>query len=176
MHPYSNTLSYERKRPRTKQLVIGLIVLAIGAYWVIQAFRRGSFTANPSGVAFIASARPADGEKNVLPNTHIEARLNPGQAIDPGTVDLSTVKLLRASDKELVPAAVNVSAAGDVITLTPIAMLEANTQYTFEIRGVKDLTETDLIPFNMTFTTSAGAPATTYPIGFEKVDLPSEHA
>jgi glucose/arabinose dehydrogenase len=150
MDPYPNTLSYERKQPRTKQLVIGLVVLAIGAFWVIQAMRRGSFTANPSGVSFITSSRPADGEKNVLPNAlHIEARLNAGQAINPDSVDTVTVKLYRTGDKKDIPAQVNTSAAGDVITLTPLEMLAPNTQYTFEVNGVKDVTDTKLIPYNM---------------------------
>ena len=172
---YPNTLNYERKAPRTKQMVIGLIVLALGAYWATQAFRKGSFTANPTGVSFITGTRPTDGEKDVLPNTFIEARLNPGQAIDPETVDLTTVKLYRTKDKRDVPAQVNTSAAGDVLTLTPLDMLDPNTQYTFEVKGVKDVTATDLIPFNMSFTTSGGAPATTYPVGFEKLDLPTDH-
>src|SRR5687767_4659482 len=125
MDPYPNTLSYERKTPRTKQLVIGLILLAMGAYWTIQAFRRGNFTANPSGVSYITNTRPADGERNVLPNAlHIEARLNPGQALNPETVDTTTVKLYRADDQKPVPAQVNTSTAGDVITLTPLGMLE----------------------------------------------------
>jgi glucose/arabinose dehydrogenase len=169
MDPHANTLSYERKTPRTKQLVIGLIVLAIGAYWVIQAMRRGNFTANPAGVSYITNTRPADGEKNVLPNAlHIEARLNSGQAINPETVDTVTVKLYRSADRKDVPAQVNTSAAGDVITLTPLQMLEPSTQYTFEVNGVKDVTDTKLIPHKMSFTTSEGAPATTYPVGFEK--------
>ncbi|MEA2710871.1 MAG: large repetitive protein [Phycisphaerales bacterium] len=176
MQSQSSTLMYERKTPRTKQLVIGLIVLALGAFWVIQAVRRGSFMANPSAVTTITSSRPANGEKDVLPNTHIQAWLNAGQAIDPATVDVSTIKLYRTKDKQPVPAQVNTSAAGDVITLTPLGMLEPNTQYTFEVRGVKDLGDAELIPFEMSFTTSAGAPATTYPVGFEKIDLPSDHA
>lgn len=174
-HP--NTLMYERRTPRTKQLVIGLIVLALGAYWTIQAFRRGSFTANPSGVAFITSSRPADGENNVLPNSlHIEARLNAGQAINPETVDVTTVRLYRTDNQQPVPAQVNTSAAGDVVTLTPLNMLESNTRYTFEMRGVRDVTETELIPYKMSFTTSEGAPATTYPVGFEKVSVQSDPA
>src|SRR5687768_12266593 len=177
MDPYPNTLSYERKTPRTRQLVIGLILLAIGAYWTIQAFRRGNFTANPAGVTFVTNTRPADGEKNVLPNSlHIEARLNAGQAVNPESVDTTTVQLYRTDNRRGVPAQVNTSAAGDVITLTPLDMLEPNTQYTFEVRGVKDVTDTNVMPFNMSFTTSAGAPATTYPVGFEKADLPSDNA
>ena len=177
MDPYSNTLSYERRTPRTRQLVIGLLVLAIGAFWVIRAMTKGSFTANPAGVSYITSSRPADGEKNVLPNSlHIEARLNPGQAINPDTVDTVTVKLLRTADRKDIPAQVNTSAAGDVITLTPLQILESNTQYTFEVQGVKDITDTKLLPFNMSFTTSEGAPATTYPAGFEKSDLHSDDA
>ena len=41
------------------------IVLSLGAYWAVQAFRRGQFMADPSGVAFITSTRPANGEKNL---------------------------------------------------------------------------------------------------------------
>ena len=176
MDPYTNTLHYERRKPRTKQLVIGLLVLAAGSFWVIQSMRHGSFTANPSGVSFITSSRPADGEKNVLPNAlHIEARLNNGQAVNPDTVTAATVKLYRAADNRDIPAQVNTSAAGDVITLTPLQMLESNTKYTFEVDGVKDVTDTKLLKFDMSFTTSEGAPATTYPAGFEKSDLPSDN-
>ena len=177
MDPYPNTLSYERKTPRTKQLVIGLILLAMGAYWTIQAIRRGNFTANPAGVSYITNTRPADGEKNVLPNAlHIEARLNPGQAINPETVDTTTVRLYRTDNQKPVPAQVNTSAAGDVITLTPLDMLEPSTKYTFEVNGVKDVTDTKLMPFNMSFTTSEAAPATPYPVGFEKSDVSSDSA
>ena len=177
MDPYPNTLSYERKRPRTTQLVVGLLLLALGAYWTIQAYRRGNFTANPSGVSYITNTRPADGERNVLPNAlHIEARLNPGQALNPDTVDSTTVKLYRADDQKPVPAQVNTSTAGDVITLTPLGMLESMTKYTFEVRGVKDVTDTAVMPYTMSFTTSEGAPATTYPVGFEKSDVSSDNA
>jgi hypothetical protein len=66
--------------------------------------RKGSFTANPAGVSYITSSRPADGVTDVLPNAlHIEARLNPGQAINPDTVDHCHRQALRTAEARTSP-------------------------------------------------------------------------
>jgi hypothetical protein len=124
-------------------------------------------------VSFITNTRPSNGERDVLPNAFVEAHVNPGQALDPESIDASTVKLFRTKDKQLIPSNINVSAAGDTITLTPAQMLDPGTQYTFEVRGVKDLSDANVMPFDMTFTTSGGNTATTYPWALRRPTCPA---
>src|SRR2546422_1081252 len=62
------------------------------------------------------------------------------------------------------------------LVLTPMALLEPGTRYTFEVRGVKDTSGADLMKFNMSFTTSGGTPTESFPVAFEKIDLPSDAA
>src|SRR5438477_13173986 len=95
------------RRFNPKHLIIATIALAIGGFWIIQTLRRGSFHADPSGVTNITYTRPADGERDVLPNTFISAYLNPGHALDPDTLDQQTVMLYRTADHKLVPAQIN---------------------------------------------------------------------
>jgi hypothetical protein len=166
-----------RRKFRATHLLVALIVAGVVGYWVVQTFRRGSFMADASGVTIVTLTRPADGETGVLPNAFITANLNEGHAIDPAPDSLgpSTVRLYRTSDGKAVPAQISTSAAGDDIVLTPIAMLEPATKYTFEVNGVKDMAGAELMKFKMSFTTSgAGATTTTYPAAFEKIDLPGE--
>ena len=177
MYPQTppNPLSYEPRRSRAKQIVLAVIALSIGLLWVVQTFRRGTLTADPTAVTMITSSRPADGEREVLPNAFISAYLNEGHAIDPDSVDNLTVRLLKTDDKEIIPAQVNTSAAGDAIVLTPLRILEPLTRYTFEVKGVKNANGDELLPFSMSFTTAAGTPTTTYPAAFDRVPLPTEH-
>ena len=170
-----NPLSYEPKRSRAKQIILLTVAASIGLVWLVQTIRRGKLTADPAGVTTISYTRPADGESNVLPNAFISAYLNPGHAIDPESVDNRSVRLVTTDGEEMVAARVNTSAGGDAIILTPLTMLQPNTSYTFEIKGVTNLTGDELLPYSMKFTTSAGAPASTYPAAFDKVPLPSGH-
>jgi glucose/arabinose dehydrogenase len=158
---------------RAKQIIPAAILIVIGIIWVVQTMRKGAFVADPSGVAMVTNTRPANGEKDVLPNIFVSAYLNSGHAIDPGTLDVNTVRLYRTTDQHPVPAQVNTSAAGDDIVLTPLQFLDAATKYTFEVKGVKDSTGAELMPFQMTFTTGAGTASSTYPAAFEKIDLGS---
>lgn len=169
------SVPFEQPRPsRAKQILVAIVVVAIGAVWLVQAMRKGSFKADASGVTLIRSTRPVNGERDVLPNIHIAASLNDGNAIDPGTIDVTTVRLINNETKELIPAQVNTSAAGDDIVLTPAELLSPRTKYTFEIKGVKDTTGAELLPFSMTFTTGAGAPTTQFPAAFDKIELPGD--
>ncbi len=164
-----------RRKFSATHVLVALIVAGVVGYWGVQTFRHGKFMADASGVTIVTLTRPVDGETGVLPNAFVTANLNEGHAIDPGSLDASTVRLYRASDGKPVPAQVSTSAAGDDIVLTPIAMLDAGTKYTFEVDGVKDMAGAELMKFKMSFTTSgAGASESTYPAAFEKVDLPSE--
>ena len=99
---------------------------------------------------------------------------NPGSAIDPATVTPKSVRLFRQADRQEVAVAVNTSGAGDAIVLRPLDPLEANTQYTFEVNaGLRDTAGAPFKYFSTSFTSAAGAEATSLPIAFEKVALPA---
>jgi hypothetical protein len=67
---------------------------------------------------------------------------------------------------------VNTTGGGDAIVLTPKALLDANTTYTFEINdGVKDTGGVAFVPFVMSFTTGAASAPADPRIAFEKVQL-----
>src|SRR5213082_1981267 len=138
-----------RRGGRAGKIVIALVAAAIGTAWIVQTARRGKFTADPSGVTMVISTTPANGDREVLPNIFISAYLNPGHAIDRGTLDERSAVLYRAADHIPVAAQVSTSAACDDIVLTPVRMLEPQTQYTFEVKGVKDSTGAELLPFSM---------------------------
>ncbi|MEO6435087.1 MAG: Ig-like domain-containing protein [Tepidisphaeraceae bacterium] len=174
MQPQPDTLSYEPKRSRAKQIVLAAIALCIGLAWLVQTMRKGTFTADASAVSMVTYTRPAAGERDVLPNAFVSASLNAGHAIDPQSIDNTTVKLFRADNDEIVPAQVNTSAAGDAIVLTPLKMLQPRTTYTFQIKGVKDSTGADMLPYSMSFTTSGGSQSSRYPAAFDKVPLPGD--
>ncbi|MEM8873710.1 MAG: Ig-like domain-containing protein [Planctomycetota bacterium] len=92
--------------------------------------------------------------------------------LDVATVNSDTVELIRTSDNVKVPAAVNTTGGGDAIVLTPSALLDANTNYTFRITaGVLDEDGLQMVPFTSTFTTGATATPVPLNIAFEKVEL-----
>jgi hypothetical protein len=126
-------------------------------------------------VTRVTGTRPGDGEGGVLPNAFIAADVNlphTGHGIDSATLSPATVRLYRTSDRAPVAARVNTSGAGDSIVLTPLAMLEPETSYTFQVTsGLRDTSGDAFQPFRSTFTTAKGAPASDYPVAFEKVEL-----
>ena len=75
--------------------------------------------------------------------------------VDNSTITNQSVKLFKVSTETEIPATVNGSGGGDVISLTPNFPLEINTVYRFEVDGVKDLTGVAFAPFSSTFTTAA---------------------
>jgi glucose/arabinose dehydrogenase len=176
---FDPTLMPDAKRPlRAKHVIVAILVLLGAAAWIVQSMRKGSFEADPTGVSMVTASRPAEGDVGVMPNVFITAYLNNGHAIDPDpkTLNTMTVRLYRADDQyeKPVPAEVTTSAAGDDIVLKPIQVLEGSTKYTFEVKGVKDRAGADLLPYKMSFTTSAAATTSKYPAAFEKVQLPSD--
>lgn len=175
-YPQMAQFGPKSRRWPVKQIVLGIVALAIGGFWITQTARKGSFSADPSALTRVINSRPADGEHDVLPNTYVSADLNPGHAVDPDSLDAQTVQLYRASDRRPFPAQLNSSAAGDSIVLTPLEMLEPGTKYTFEVRGVKDTTGEELRPFAISFTTTGGAKSGTFPAAFEKVDVVGDAA
>ena len=67
----------------------------------------------------------------------------------------------------------NTSGGGDSIVVTPNDLLDADTEYTFEVTdGVKDTSGARFAPFVMTFKTASGAATSDYPVAFDKIALP----
>ncbi|MEO6435846.1 MAG: Ig-like domain-containing protein, partial [Tepidisphaeraceae bacterium] len=98
----------------------------------------------------------------------------PGAGVDPTTLNSTTVLLYRTSDRAVIPGVLNTSGGGDAIVLTPSALLDANTSYTFEVTDcVKDISGAAFVPFSMTFTTGALGGETDPSLAFEKIALPT---
>ena len=99
---------------------------------------------------------------------------NSGKVVDPATVNDGSVRLLRAGDGQVVPAAVNTSAAGDVIVLKPLRPLERNTRYVVQVLpALRDTGGASFRLFTASFTTAASVDAVAFPAAFEKVALPA---
>src|SRR5215212_4425822 len=118
------TLRPVKRRGAARRWIIAAFAVAVGLYWIVQTFRRGMFTADPSGVTMVTNTAPGKGENDVLPNAFISAYLNPGHSIDRGTLDGHSARLYRTGDHMPVAAQVSTSAACDDIVLTPMQMLE----------------------------------------------------
>ena len=123
----------------------------------------------------VTATRPASGATGVARDVFVAADVklpSPGHGVDAATLNGSTVKLYRASDRKLIDATVNTTGGGDAIVLTPKSQLDANTSYTFEINdGVKDTAGNAFVPFVTTFTTGTATTPADPRVAFEKVQL-----
>ncbi|HET9518879.1 MAG TPA: Ig-like domain-containing protein [Actinoplanes sp.] len=80
----------------------------------------------------------------------------PNGAVDPASLNSSTVTLTRVSDGSAVAANVVTSGGGDTINLSPSSPLAANTLYRFNVTsGVRDLTGAAFQPYRSVFTTGS---------------------
>jgi fibronectin type 3 domain-containing protein len=146
---------------------------------VTVAFDRFSIDAGVPVLArpYVTATRPANGEIGVSRDRFVAADVylpTPGAGIDNNTLNSTSVKLYRTSDKLAVGAVLNTSGGGDAIVLTPTVRLDANTTYTFEVTaGLKDTSGATFQPFSTTFTTGATGGETNASIAFEKVTLPT---
>ncbi|MBC8160026.1 MAG: choice-of-anchor D domain-containing protein [Roseiflexaceae bacterium] len=107
----------------------------------------------------VTNVTPANNATNVLRNTGIAANVAvTGGSINSATVNADTVRLMNLNTGVVVPAGVNTSGGGDIITLTPSGVLDPNTPYRFDVTdGVKAGTNnTSFLPFSSTFTTGTG--------------------
>jgi hypothetical protein len=141
-----------RKPWRLSHIVVGLIILSVGGYWLVQVLRHGAFVPDASNVTSVISSKPAAGDRAVPVSAAITANLNPGHSVDPATLDAS-VRLFRANDLAPVVARVTTPASGGEIVVTPLQPLAGETKYTLEIRGAKDADGADVLPYVMSFTT-----------------------
>jgi hypothetical protein len=144
-----------RRRWRISHLLIGLLVLAAGGFWLYQTIRRGDYSIDPGNATAIVRSRPADGERNVPVESVITATVTPGRAVDKDTLTPDAVKLYRLADRQTVAGITTTNTQGDEITFKPFANLEPSTRYRFEIQGAKDDNEDDFLPYAISFTTAA---------------------
>jgi hypothetical protein len=121
---------------------------------------------NPS----VTAVRPANGATGVRRDAFVATDLSlPNGGLDPATVIVGNVTLVRASDNAPIAGAVDTSGGGDAITFTPSSLLASNTKYKFTVTSnVKDVSGVPMTPFTSTFTTgTAGGPSNSS-IGFTK--------
>jgi hypothetical protein len=128
---------------------------------------------------YVTGTSPVAGAIDVPINVSISAffyQPQIGVGVDSNSLTDATVKLYPTNNTagQVPSRSINTSGGGDVVVMTPVVLLEKNTQYTFEITdGVKDDQGNDFYPYTMTFTTGeAGDPPDT-DIEFTQVDLPN---
>ncbi|HRK31721.1 MAG TPA: PQQ-dependent sugar dehydrogenase [Tepidisphaeraceae bacterium] len=125
----------------------------------------------------VTFSRPGAGEAGVMPNAFISCDIslpNTGAGIDVATMTESSVRLLKADTMLPVKARLNTSGAGDAIVLQPIELLLPQTRYIFEVTSkLRDTQGSSFRPFKFSFTTAAGARTESYPVAFEKVQMPA---
>jgi glucose/arabinose dehydrogenase len=125
---------------------------------------------------YVTTTRPDRYEGGVATDGFIAADVqlpNGGDVVDAATVTSGSVRLFRTGDRQPVEALVNTSGAGDAIVLKPIAPLELNTEYTFEVLpALKDTAGASFQHYKTTFTTAAARQASAFPASFELVPLP----
>ncbi|MEO6436719.1 MAG: Ig-like domain-containing protein, partial [Tepidisphaeraceae bacterium] len=131
------------------------------------------YSAPDTNFPSVTQSIPANGSTGVLRDTFIGIDMTLlGGALDPGTINSNTVKLVRSSDGLAIPANVNTSGGGDSIVLQPTALLDANTSYFFTISsGATDVNGHAMAPYSMTFTTGTGPGPVASDIQFQKLSL-----
>lgn len=161
---------------------VGLAAL-VGLYGGTIMFARWEKrNATPPPQPAVIKTRPANGEAGVLPNAFVAADVflpNFGHGIDARTMNTRTVKLFKVDGEKKVEVAghVNTSGAGDAIVFQPTDMLDPGTRYQFECKGVRDTSDDpanrgEFKPYTSTFTTASSAALSSYPVAFDKVEMP----
>ena len=130
----------------------------------------------PSNQPAVDQVRPAAGATDIDRDGFVGVDLIlPNAGLDEGSLTSDTVKLTRVSDGRQVPAKINTSGGGDAIILQPLQILDAETQYRFEITGgVNDVYGVAFVPYSQTFTTGFGISRAASDVAFEKIALPPD--
>jgi hypothetical protein len=134
----------------------------------------GSPTSAPPAVA---SVTPANNATSVSTGTTVTVQFN--EALDPTTVNSSTIQLLNSSGG-VVAAAVSYNSSTDTATLTPSAALANNSTYTILVHGgtsgavIQDSAGTPLAAnFSSSFTTAAASTTQPFPNNQPAPSLPA---
>ena len=123
----------------------------------------------------VVNTRPGAGATDVPRDGYIAADLLlPNGGVNSETLSSATVRLIRTRDGAPVAGEPGTTGGGDQIIFTPASLLEANTEYRFEVTdGVQDSTGAAFVPFSMTFTTASATPQIDPTLSFEKIALPN---
>lgn len=127
----------------------------------------------PSDRPAVDTVTPGAGATNVNRDSFISVDLElPNAGLDAATINSSTVKLIRVSDGKQVDAKLNTTGGGDAIVLQPLRILDAESEYRFEITsGVTDLFGVTAAPYNQTITTGFGIAGGGLNVAFSQVSL-----
>ncbi len=117
----------------------------------------------------VRTVTPANLATGVDPTSSVVADLRlPGGAVDPTTLNSTSVRLTKVSDGSAVPANVITSGGGDVVNLSPTAPLSPQTRYRFQVTdAVRDVAGNRFQPWSSVFTTGTGGGGGT--IAFQQV-------
>src|SRR5690349_12452110 len=128
-----------------------------------------------SGAPSVTTIQPGNGASGIPRDAAVTADFFfPNGALNGNTVTTGTVVLYRTSDHAAVPAVVNTTGGNDAVILQPSVLLDANTNYTFQVTpGVQDLTGIPVTPYTMTFTTGTGGASVDPSIAFQQIALPT---
>ena len=129
----------------------------------------------PSDRPAVEAVTPAPSSPNVNRDVFISVDLElPNAGLDAATINSSTVKLIRVSDGKQLESKLNTTGGGDAIVLQPLRILDAETEYRFEITGgVTDLFGVTAAPYNQTFTTGFGLASGGLNVAFSQIALPT---
>src|SRR5688572_10134832 len=122
----------------------------------------------------IVSSDPTNGQTNVHRDAAIRNSVylpTAGAGVDETSLTASTVRLFRTSDGVAVAGDIDTSGGGDTINFAPFALLDANTNYTFVIDGVRDTSGALFTRYQISFTTGTQLTPVNTNFSFEKVAL-----
>lgn len=180
---YGSTHSPSRRRGVRMALLLAMVVVGVFAGWAKgrgykTAILRAMFPEDPTYLKkpTVVAVRPDHMAGGIRPDAFIAADVklpNPGRIIDRSTLE-GGVQLLKGNAREKVPAIVNTSGGGDAIVLRPLAPLELNALYSFEVLpALKDTGGAAFEHFTSTFSTAAGTVYSEFPAAGVKVEQTS---
>ncbi|MEM9149724.1 MAG: carbohydrate-binding protein [Cyanobacteria bacterium P01_F01_bin.3] len=112
------------------------------------------------GNAFDGSSPLTNGEVDVSVAADFSISLNvqsSSDVVDASTVSSQSIRLVRTADGAAVDGVANTTGGRDALSFSPTANLEANTQYTLVVDGVKTEGGESFVPYTRTFTTGGSS-------------------
>jgi glucose/arabinose dehydrogenase len=128
-----------------------------------------------AAVPRITGTRPADGEGDVSPLAAVAADVflpTAGSGVRTESLE-DGVRLVDVATGEPVAVRLNTTGSGDAVIAQPLEPLTLGGQYRFEIDGLLDEAGAAFDSFTSTFTVAADAALESWPVAFEKVELPA---
>lgn len=144
------TVSLDAVAPHTSLHATGSATVSAGESTAVDLMLAGAVST--------ATVTPADGA--VAQSVTVQVDIASAAPLDPATVTVQNVKLLRGDPAEghAVPVRLVLAASGRRLSVVPEAALEFSTPYTLQAGGLTDRTATAVIVPVTTFTTRADTP------------------